>query len=95
MNPPIDIPGSRYRLSHHAMVEMTRRGIPLDIVKSVLELPEQVVPAITPVTCHQSRIAIEGKMYLLRVMVNEEVFPPVIVTVYRTSRIGKYWEAGT
>jgi hypothetical protein len=30
-------------------------------------------------------------MYLLRVVVDEDEHPPVIVTAYRTSKIEKYW----
>jgi len=30
-------------------------------------------------------------MYLLRAVVNDGVDPPVMVTVYRTSNISKYW----
>jgi hypothetical protein len=32
-------------------------------------------------------------MYLLRVVVDEGEQPPVIITVYRTSKIEKYWSA--
>ena len=39
----------------------------------------------------QSRVDIGGKQYLLRVMVNESVDPRVVVTVYRTNKIAKYW----
>ena len=41
---------------------------------------------------HQSRLRFEdGKMYLLRVVVDEDDLPPVIITAYRTSKIEKYW----
>jgi hypothetical protein len=41
---------------------------------------------------YQSRIPFEdGRMYLLRVVVDEGEQPPAIVTVYRTSKAGKYW----
>ena len=43
------------------------------------------------ITCYQSRAEIDGKRYLLRAMVNETVSPHVVVTVYRTSKISKYW----
>jgi hypothetical protein len=36
---------------------------------------------------------INGKRYLFRVMVNDTVNPPVVVTVYRTNKITKYWRA--
>ena len=32
-------------------------------------------------------------MYLLRTVVAMEKEPPVVVTVYRTSKIEKYWRA--
>jgi hypothetical protein len=43
------------------------------------------------ITCFQSRVDIAGKQYLLRVMVNESGDPLVVVTVYRTNKIAKYW----
>ena len=30
-------------------------------------------------------------MYLIRAIVEDQVEPAVVVTVYRTSKIGKYW----
>jgi hypothetical protein len=43
---------------------------------------------------HPSGLRFEdGKMYLLRVVVAEDEQLPVIVTVYRTSKIEKYWSA--
>ena len=43
---------------------------------------------------HQSRLRFEdGKIYLLRVVVDENEEPPVIVIAYRTSKIEKYWSA--
>jgi hypothetical protein len=32
-----------------------------------------------------------GKDYLIRVIVNYSIDPARVVTVYRTSKIGKYW----
>ena len=43
------------------------------------------------VVCYQSKVTMDGKLYLLRAMVNETANPPVVVTVYRTSKIDKYW----
>lgn len=34
----------RYRLSAHALEEMRRRGIPPDLLDSVLTSPQQIVP---------------------------------------------------
>ncbi len=35
-------------------------------------------------------VELDGKVYLLRAMVNETANPTVVVTVYRTSKIEKY-----
>lgn len=73
---------------------MTRRGIPLALVQAVADNPEQrVVDESHPGRwIRQSRLRFEdGKMYLLRVVMDEEEQPPVIFTAYRTSKIEKYW----
>jgi len=61
------------------------------LVDQVLQAPEQKVPEVEGITCFQSRVDIAGKQYLLRVMVNESGDPLVVVTVYRTNKIAKYW----
>ena len=43
------------------------------------------------ILCCQSVVEIGRKPYLVRVMVNETASPPTVVTVYRTSKIEKYW----
>ena len=86
----------RFRLSPHAEWEMARRGIPLALVQAVMDDPEQRVvdESCTGRWIHQSRLRFEnGKMYLLRVVVDEGEKPPAIVTAYRTSKIEKYWSA--
>jgi hypothetical protein len=77
--------------SKHVHEELEKRKIPKTTVDQVLQAPEQKVPEVDDITCYQSRVDIGGKHYLLRVMVNEIVNPPVVVTVYRTSKIKKYW----
>ena len=83
-----------FRVSGHAAWEMTRRDIPLALVRAVVEHPEQrLIDESRPNRwIHQSRLRFEdGKMYLLRVVVAEDEQPPVIITAYRTSKIEKYW----
>lgn len=72
---------------------MTRRGIPLIVVEAVLAEPAQIVPEHGDLVCYQAMAEINRKPYLVRVMVNEKVTPPKVVTVYRTSKVGKYWKA--
>jgi len=83
-----------FRVSRHAEWEMARRGIPLVLVQAVAGNPEQrVVDESRPGRwIRQSRLQFEGgRMYLLRVVVDEDERPPLIVTAYRTSKIEKYW----
>jgi Domain of unknown function (DUF4258) len=84
-----------YEFSTHALEEMARRGIPLAVVESVLAAPAQKVPDHGDVVCYQSKIEINLKTYLVRVMVNETAVPLKVVTVYRTSKTNKYWKATT
>lgn len=80
------------RLSRHAEEEIARRQIPRAWLESVLANPQQRVPQSDGKEVLQSRIASEdGKMYLLRVVVAMDREPPLAVTVYRTSKIEKYW----
>jgi hypothetical protein len=84
-----------HQLSTHVQQEMDRRGIPLAVVESVLAAPAQKVPEHGDVVCYQSKVEINQKPYLVRVMVNEKNRPPRVVTVYRTSKLNKYWKATT
>jgi hypothetical protein len=85
-----------FRLSSHAEWEMNRRGIPLALVQGVMDHPEQrlIDDSRAGRWIYQSRLRFEdAKMYLLRVVVDEEEEPALIVTTYRTSKIEKYWSA--
>lgn len=80
-----------FRFSKHVLEELEERKISRTLLDGVLQAPEQKVPEVEDITCFQSRVDTDGKRYLLRVMVNERVNPPVVVTVYLTKRINKYW----
>jgi hypothetical protein len=82
-----------HELSAHVQQEMLRRGIPLAVVEAILAAPAQKVPEHGDIVCYQSKIEINQKPYLVRVMVSETKTPPKVVTVYRTSKINKYWKA--
>ena len=70
---------------------MRRRGIEEAVVRRVLAAPEQRHVVRPGRDVLQSRIALAGKTYLLRVFVDIDRDPAEVVTVYRTSRIAKYW----
>jgi hypothetical protein len=82
----------RIRISEHALEESSRRGIPPEVVQLVASAPEQCLPAQRGREIRQSRLpfAREGRTYLVRVVVEPGAWDQV-VTVYRTSRIDKYW----
>jgi hypothetical protein len=84
----------RFTLTDHAKLEMDRRGIPASVVEHVLNDPEQVVMQDEELNVYQSVVDLDGRMWLIRVVVNDKVDPAVVVTVYRTARIRSYWRAG-
>lgn len=72
---------------------MARRQIPEDVVAKVLQTPGQIIEERGGRKAYQSLVDMEGKTYLVRAIVEEWVDPIAVVTVYRTSNIGKYWRA--
>ena len=82
----------RFKVSRHAEEEMLRRGIPRAWLELVLDNPEQCIPQAGRKKIFQSRLEDDnGRIYLLRAVVASDKDPPVVVTVYRTSKIEKYW----
>jgi hypothetical protein len=87
-----DEPG--YVLTPHARFQMQRRGIDEAIVHRVMTAPEQQFDLRPGRAVRQSRVEM-GRTYLVRVVVDVERSPAEVVTVYRTTKISKYWrEAG-
>ena len=82
----------KFKISQHASEEMQRRAIPLTLLETVLQNPQQVVPEYGGKKAYQSRVDFgEGKIFLLRAIVDDKVEPAIVITVYRTSKISKYW----
>jgi hypothetical protein len=86
-------PVDEYRVTRDAIVEMERRGIEKTVLLRVLAAPEQRYTLRPGREVLQSRISFAGKAYLVRVFVDVDGQPADIVTVYRTSKIAKYWRA--
>ena len=81
-----------YRLSTHAEQEMRRRQVPHWAVDAVLNGPQQIVPERGGRAAYQSQLDLGGgRVLLVRAIVDDRVEPSVVVTVYRTSKIAKYW----
>lgn len=85
----------QFSLTRHAAEEMRRRGIDEMAMRQVLQTPEQRETVRPGRDVLQSRISVESRTYLLRVFVDVDRDPPEVVTVYRTSRIEKYWRKAT
>lgn len=86
-------PIEQYVITPHALFEMQRRKIAETVVRSVLAAPEQRHPVLPGRHVLQSRVALTGKTYLVRVFVDIDRNPAEVVTVYRTSQIARYWRA--
>ncbi len=86
-------PITEFILTGHAKDEMARRQINTQDVAKVFASPEQIEVVRQGRSVYQSRIETgkPPKRYLLRVFVDTERQPLEIVTVYRTSKIQKYW----
>ena len=84
-----------FMIAPHAKSAMERRGIAESVVREVLAAPEQRQPVRPGREVLQSRIELGGKRYLVRVFVDISRDPPEVVTVYRTSKIRKYWSGSS
>ena len=81
-----------FRFSKHAESELVLRQIPRALAEEVLQRPQQIVPERSPKKAYQSKLDFGGGgIFLLRVIVDDTVEPAMVVTLYRTSKIDKYW----
>ena len=81
--------------SKHAEEQLIRRSLDRNIVESVVLNPEQMLDDKndTDITIYQSIVKENDKWFLYRVFVNTQSLPYVIVTLYRTTKIDKYYES--
>lgn len=89
----VPIPVFHYIIKPHAQLEMKRRQITEAQVAIVLSSPEQIEEVRPGRNVYQSRLNLGDppRAYLLRVFVDVDRDPAEVVTVYRTSKISKYW----
>lgn len=81
-----------FRFTEHALAEMARRGIERHVVEAILSQPEQIVDGQRGRKVYQSRAPdAAGTIHLIRLVVDEHEMPMPVITVYRTSKIDKYW----
>ena len=81
-----------YVFSPHALDQMAKRKLSKSLVDQVLQDPQQVVPAKYGRKSYQSIIVRGGKRLILRVFIVERTRPPVVVSVYYSDTVDKYWQ---
>lgn len=86
-------PITDYVITPHAASEMARRGVSLETVQTILAAPEQRLEVRPGRDVLQSQLSEEKtqKDYLVRVFADVDRYPAEVVTVYRTSKVSKYW----
>jgi hypothetical protein len=72
---------------------MERRGLDAELVRAVLTAPGQRLATRPGRVIFQSRMldSVTRREYLVSVFVDVNCQPMEVVTVYRTSRVAKYW----
>ena len=86
-------PIGEFVISGHARLEMQRRDVTDGLVQHVVAAPEQRFAVRDGRVVLQSRVTMgrPPKMYLVRVVIDIDRRPAEVVTVYRTTRVNKYW----
>ena len=79
----------KFIFSKHALAQMELRAISKNNVEEILSHPQQIKEE-EDARVYQS--VVEKGKYLIRIFVNEKKKPNVIITVYKTSKISKYYE---
>jgi hypothetical protein len=78
-------------ITDHANEQMRRRGTGIDFVRSILRNPEQVIDVRPGRVVLQSRVDSDNRSQLVRVFLDVDESPVLVVTVHRTINIDKYW----
>lgn len=83
-------------ITDHARFEAQRRHIDLEIVLSIIRGPQQKIPSRKGRAIFQSKYYdnIENKEMLLRAIVEQTGDVIKVVSIYKTSKIDKYWTKG-
>lgn len=61
------------------------------VAENVANAPDQIVPVHSGRSAYQSRVRRDGEDYLLRIIIDDSDEPARAITMYLTSKIGKYW----
>ncbi len=76
----------------HAKARLVERGIGLKLIRDALDYPDQIISEGKYSIIHKFYGDFNRKKkYLLRIFVEEQERKFIIRSVYRTSKIHKYW----
>jgi Domain of unknown function (DUF4258) len=80
------------RFTGHALASMNRRGLSRKTVRTVIKEPDARLQRKGMREIRQRLVPMgpEGKLYLVRVVLDFTLDEVVVVTAYRTSRVEKY-----
>jgi hypothetical protein len=78
----------------HAEEQLIRRSLGRGIVETVVLNPDQICADENDIDIkvYQSIVKEGNILFLYRIFVNTKSQPNVIVTLYKTTKIGKYYE---
>ena len=80
----------KFMYSKHALEQIQRRRLDREKVDAALFQPDKEITDETGLIVYHKIFQEKDKYYLYRVFVNYDKKPPLIVTVYKTSKIEKY-----
>ena len=79
--------------SKHALERIKIREIPINLAEKVLKEPQQIIDKGLHKKIYQSIFEFENKKsYLLRLFIIIDEEPNMVTTIYKTSKISKYWK---
>lgn len=81
-----------FYITPHAHEEMDKRQISIDMLWACLKKPDQILDSEESRVIYQSKIKSGEKVFLLRIVIEKQASPERVITVYRTSKIEKYWK---
>ncbi|MDR2962513.1 MAG: DUF4258 domain-containing protein [Bacteroidales bacterium] len=81
--------------SNHAIEQIERRGISRETAITAMENPDQICVDTEnqDLRIYHYLLKEHEQMFLLRIFVNVMKQPNVIVTIYKTTKIHKYYES--
>lgn len=83
---------TKIEFTKHALEEADKRNINVKIIEKIVKNPEQKIKTVNNRFICQELIEFENKkQYVVRVITEETETIIKIITLYKSSKISKYW----